>query len=1337
MVFTPSKEQEPAINDRQKDILVSASAGSGKTAVLVERVIQLMETGLSKDAKPSERPNIDDILMVTFTTDAAKNMRDRIRRRLVGATDEHMKAQVARLALANISTIHSFCEQLIKRYYYVIDLDPQFRLIDDAEQQLLKEQAWQVTLDDWVANPDQVGALHQLIDNFGAGNLESVVQALDTEADAQPHPSDWLAGLSGLYQFEEGADPRQSAFFKRLLEPLVGPQLKELRDQWAALGEVGPARFAEQVEEDLAKLATTVDDQGHLLGSWDSLAQTLNKKNFAPKLRKRKDDDDPELLDELGVQRGGLRDQLGDLHDTYFFQSAADLVKYSQKAGTLIEILTRVATDFRCHYQIIKQDRRLLDFSDLEHYAYAILTGENINPKVTWSDEEERVKRQAAAQVQAELQRHYKEIMIDEYQDTNRLQDDLLRLLHKSGQNHRFMVGDMKQSIYRFRQADPTLFKDYYDQFSADGQRSEALDLSDNYRSRHEVTDLVNLIFEQLMDQQLGEMVYDDKASLKPKADWGADRDQASPATPELLLFDGGVKKTTANPTGEDAIVVRQPEDKVASEVWLIGQRIRELLAKETILDPETKRVRPITPGDIAILSRAKRIHSVIAEQFAKLNLPVMVHGVENYFKATEIRVVMSLLKVIDNPYQDIPLAAVLRSPLIQVAPEVAAKFGLSQGENRIGFTEPELAYLKVNSTSKDFFGVVQQNYYAWRDQEVEAVENHDALTEEELAERVAGDPAGLATKEELGVNCGLIYLKLARFFELRDHLRRVAQRRPLVDLIWTIYQATGYLDYVGGMSGGPQRQANLHALYERASGYEESGFKGLYQFIHFIEQMQKKNDDLGEATTALAGDAINVMTIHKSKGLQFPIVFLVETTHQFPADRDPVTIEPQAGLGFTYVDSTANETMRVKHPLVQQAALKEKKKRQDRAEEMRLLYVALTRAEQRLFITGYVKDADLTKKMDKWNRAFDSASPLLTTTTRLKGQSMLDWIMMTLVRTANFPTLREGVEAAATPLRGLTKAAYQIKLQNADQVQAALNTLLDLHPNATAEQATPAAATSRQFKADLERVLNFTYPDQVATQTTAFQAVSTLREAFARQDPTNLEMGRLEIDRDQIKEAGAYLAPEERAFENPAFITGASDQEPTGTAIGTATHLVFQKLPLTEPLDEGAVRALIKSLTESGLIDNPQVAAGIDVAGVVSFYQTGLGQVITAHPEQVHREVPFSMLLSAHELFSGIGAADDSEVLIHGIIDGYVQHDDQIDLFDYKTDRISQAHPEEDLRELSDKYSGQLVLYADALTKMTGIPLEKIHRHLYFTRAKRVVTLSASPSSQQPKEEA
>lgn len=1315
MSFQPSKEQEPAINDRDKDILVSASAGSGKTAVLVERVIGLMER---------DRLNIDQLLMVTFTKDAAKNMRDRIRRRLVGSNDKHMKAQVARLALANISTIHSFCEQLIKRYYYVIDLDPQFRLINDGgEQTLLKEQAWQETLDAWVNDPALEGELTQLVDNFTINNLADIVEDVDTEADAQPRPGEWLGGLANLYHFEEGQDPSQSYFVKELLGPLVVPQLRQLQIQWEELGMGAPDRLAVQIENDMATFNEAFDEWGNL-AAWEKVCLATDTNSYEKKLRKNKSDDDPELLDDLGTQRSQLKKQLKEIHNQFFFQSAKGLKEDSQKAGALIKILARMASDFRQNYQIIKQDRHLLDFSDLEHYAYAILTGENINPKVEWSEQEAQAKQEAAAQVRTELRHHYKEIMIDEYQDTNRLQDDLLKLLHEEGVNHRFMVGDMKQSIYRFRQADPTLFKDYYDDFRGAEPSNEALDLSDNYRSRTEVTDLVNLIFDQLMDKELGEMDYDQKASLTPKANWGAERDQASPATPELLFFDGEVKKKTPNPTGEDAIIIRQPEDKLASEVWMIGMRIRELLATETILDPETKQVRPVTPGDIAILSRAKRSHAVIAEQFAKLNLPVVVHGVENYFKATEIRVVMSLLKVIDNPYQDISLAAVMRSPLIQLTPETIEKFNLPKTSARIGFTEPELAFLRVNSKATDFFSVVQQNYYSWRDQEVAAVEDGTALTDEELASRIACDPAGLATQVETGVNIGLVYLKLQRLFDLILELRQVAQRQPLVNLIWTIYQETNYLDYVGGMSGGPQRQANLHALYQRASSYEESGFKGLYQFIHFIEQMQKKNDDLSEASTAVVGDAINVMTIHKSKGLQFPIVFLVETTHQFQVDKGQVTIEPKFGLGFTYRDNYHDGALRVKHDLVQQAALKEQKKRQNRAEEMRLLYVALTRAEQRLFITGYIKDSELASNLATWNHSFESSTNLLTTTSRLKGHSMLDWIMMTLVRTDNFPTLRKGLEPASLPVWELKKADYQIRLVDADTVQTALNTPLNLHPQST-EATVPVTATSHQFKNQLNQVLNFTYQDQIATKTTAFQAVSTVKEAFARQDPTNLEMGRLEIDSDQAKEAGAYLAPEERAFEGPAFIAGAENREPTGTAIGTATHLIFQKLSLTKTIDEGAVQRLIKTMVKQGLIENPSVGQAIDVAGVVSFYQTPLGQTILAHPETTRREVPFSMLLPAGKLFNGIAAGDDSEVLLHGIIDGYVVHDGQIDLFDYKTDRISQARFDQDIQELVDKYSGQLVLYADALTKMTGIELDKIHRHLYFTRAQRVVTLS------------
>lgn len=1317
MTFKPSAEQAPAITTRGKDILVSASAGSGKTAVLVERVLQLLER---------DRLNIDQLLLVTFTKEAAKNMRDRLKKRLVSAKDAHLKEQVARLALANISTIHAFCEQLINRYYYVIDLDPQYRLVADAERELLFDQAWQATQTAWLAPnlPDQRTAFNDLVANFATGpvgtGLEAVVRQLDDAANAQPDPAGWLAGLATNYAV--GADPELTAapFFQQLVGPVIKRELRSLVAEWQALAERAPAIFTDRLTADLALLDRAFKVDG-TLANWETLVMVTTKTNYQRNPTKPKEDA-PADFAAVASARNDLKKQLGELHDRYFALSGGRLRELLPRVQGLVKTLTAVTKDLRRRYQIEKQRRHLLDYADLEHYADAILTGTNINPLVTWTAEQRAAKQRAAAQVRQELQQRYREIMVDEYQDTNRLQDDLLQKLHAPKRNHFFMVGDMKQSIYRFRQADPTLFAGYYRQLGA-AAGGEAIDLSDNYRSQQLVTDFTNLIFTQLMDQDLGEMDYDQKAALTAKAQWGDDL-----AAPEVLVYQRDAAPASTN----DLAKITAPEMATVGEVWMVGQRIRKMLAEETILDPVSRQRRPITPGDIVILARTKAANNAIVDQFAKLNLPVVVHGVENYLQATEIRVVMSLLRLVDNEAQDIPLVAVMRAPLIRVAPPALAAFGLDQASDRTGFSEPEMAVLRALVPTGEYYAAVRACYDRWYQQEVAAAgvraatpgdERDRERFKRELARALTQDPAGLAQQTYPGtkVNLGLLFLKLHRLYTLLDQLGQIARQQPLVDLIWAIYQETGYLDYVGGMTGGPQCQANLHALYERASSYEETSFKGLYQFIHFVEQLQQRDADLGVAPAELATDAINVMTIHGAKGLQFPVVFLINTNHQFRTPNGTVVVAPRMGIGLTSQEATT--TARVKEVLPQYEAIRDQLTRDNRAEEMRLLYVALTRAEQRLVITAEQSRSDQRSQYKRWLPAL-TAGPVLSVGCRLKARSMFDWLMQTLIRTAAFPPALLPADVDWAPKAGFN-GAWVGTVANAQTVTSKLAAWTA--PTESGMVTVPAGA-SRDFKALVNQVLNFTYPDPVATTTTAFQAVSTIREAFARQDPADLEMGRLVIDQHRVREGGAYLGPDKTSLGTPAFIQEQqADRRPAASVVGTATHLVFQTLDLTRGTVTGdQVAETVARLTAKGQIEGPKVAQAIDQAGIVAFYQTPLGRQLLQTPGAVHREAPFSMLIPAATLFRGL-RDPASDVLVHGIIDGYQERGGRLALFDYKTDRVSQRNPDRDLARLVAKYQGQLVLYAAALAKMTGVSLAAIDRQLYFVRARRLVTLDAA----------
>lgn len=1275
--FKPTPAQERAINDRQKNILVSASAGSGKTAVLVDRVIKLL--------KENRDLNIDEMLLVTFTKEAARNMRERIRQRLIKDPDQHMKAQINRLALANISTIHSFCEQLIKRYYYVIGLDPQYRLVtDQTEQSLLKEQVWNdlqeayFQADYQKADPSQWW-FSQLAENFadpksnvGEG-LQDVVEKLSQEAGAQPDPASWLDSLVINYQIDT-KEITKSAFYQKQVLPVVNRELTQIIADYQEL----TTRALEGDFTDVADLL--VEDRQYLTqlqdalkqATWDEIRERISSKHLG-KLKRHTFKDAPErkefYTDLTKNGRNVLKKRLDDLQKKYFEYDNQKLMHLTKSAKQVVENLILVTKKYREQYQQAKLDRHLLDFNDLEHYAFQILTSKSPEGK----------------QVLAELQQNYREILVDEYQDTNQLQDQLLSSLYNSTYNHLFMVGDVKQSIYRFRQADPTLFLDKYHQYQKPTAKDETIILAENFRSARNITDFTNLIFTQIMDRQVGEMDYDEKAQLKFSA---PQYQNISTVSPEVMIYDANANNDQI-PSQEDNYqrFIKLPEgsDKYVGEVWMIGLRIRQMLDyQEKIYDTNLGRMRPITPGDIVILERTKSPNNRIIDEFSRLNIPVVVQDVQNYFKATEVRTMVSLLKVIDNPYQDIPLVAVLRSPIV-------------------GLTEPEMALLRIKNRQGNFYEAIQT-----------FLESQDDQT------------------TEYGVNTKKLHVKLSKFMANLNEFKVTAQQESLVDVIWQIYETTGYLDYVGGMPGGSQRQANLHALYERARSYEKSSFKGLYQFIHFIEKMQQRDQDLGEAPVKLVSDAVNVMTIHGSKGLQFPVVFVIDLNHHFnSADtKDNVVVEPHHGVGIRYVGNlhADNQTnvgapIHITYDLPQRTVISDAVTKANRAEEMRLLYVALTRAEQRLILTGSVNEKNHQNSLvavgKRWGKALQGDKQVLGSQLRLDAKSMLDWIGMSLIRTAQFPFKLFNLESRqANFTDNLSHADYSLSVWTANDVENGLKALQQQNKESSIqdEGSSPLTRDEKQF---IHNVLTLDYPYQAATRTTAYQSVSAVRDIFINQDPDDVEMGRLTFNKSEIKDEGQYI---KGTFNRPQFVKK-EQEKARPTDIGTATHLVFQMLNLNKGhVDITQVQRTIAKLGKQKLIANDQIAKHIDVQGIVEFYQTPLGQQILQDPQSLVREKPFSMLIDGHQLFKQLDK-DDGQILIHGIIDGYLETAQGLELFDYKTDYIKSAEDKSRIDEIVNQYQGQVNLYATALQQMTGKKVN--NRYLYLVRIGQLVRLS------------
>ena len=1267
--FNPTPSQHQAINDRGENILVSASAGSGKTAVLVQRAIKLIKEGV----------HVDRMLMVTFTDAAAKSMRDKIREALQEAIHQpvhnaeeqrqqrQMANEINRLATADISTIHAFCLKLIKRYYYLIHLDPQFRLLtDDTERLLLQEEVWQQVSEKlYSASLDHETELKanfsELVTNFSgdrdAQGLDELVLKLYETANAQPEPEKWLQELASNYFL--GNEPiTNTKIYQEQLKPVVKDNLEQLVNDYgelvirmADLGYDKPAEIIKGDQEKIRNLIASLDQE-----KWGDIRAAFQEIKYARMSGgAKKKDPEYQTYQSLIKTRNGLKDRLKSLTADYFEYDEPHLRKITDQSAKIINELSAVTIKFSQAYQQAKLNRHVLEFSDLEHYAYQILT-----PPADQHDWVTLVK---------ELREHYQEIMIDEYQDTNPLQEKILMQLTSPERQNLFMVGDVKQSIYRFREADPTLFLSKYKNYRQE-KGGESIVLAENFRSMKNVTNFTNLLFEQLMDHQVGEIDYDQDAHLKYAATYYDENPDNEVKPAEVLLYDANVDPS-----------MPQEDDRLTGELRMVAMRIKQMVTnQELIYDKQSKQMRPVQYGDIVLLERTKNINNTLMEQFNELEVPLTVHDVESYFQATEVRVMMSLLKVIDNPKQDIPLVAVLRSPFV-------------------GLNNKELAFIRLQDRRADFYTalmVCQKNFENHR------LQHSSALNAEQLTR---------------------LQNKLTRFIEQLTEFRQVAQQQTLVDLIWRIYQETGYLDYVGAMPGGQQRQANLHALYERAHTYEQSSFKGLYQFTRFIEKMQEHDQDLGVAPTQLDADAVNVMTIHGSKGLQFPVVFLINTNHHFnnAAVRENAVVDPTSGIGIKVMDK-----QRFVYDTPQRQVILNNIQQGERAEDLRVLYVALTRAEQRLIVTASFNESHKGQKLveawNSWQSAFQSDQQLIGAQLRIAAKSFIDWIGLALARyPKQFDASRLSIPGKSVEDKGVVLEPSPLDTgKGFAGMSASPSFIAQTYTAADVERELEAIAKSGDLSAedpqsikslsvdDINQVLAFRYPHEVAIKTTAYQSVTDVKRVF--EDPDNREMGQWDYEQQQkVKNRGLYLKND---FATPKFIQQ-DDQSPAATEIGTATHLVFQKLPLDgEPITVERVHNEIQQLVNEHLI-NPAVATRINEEGIAAFFQTDPGQQVLSNGQNYHREEPFAMIMNGHELFKKVQAKDDERILIHGIIDGYLETPEGIILIDYKTDHVDPQYREFELTKITSRYRGQLELYRQALNIMKPVPVVQMGLYL------------------------
>ncbi|MFC4559185.1 helicase-exonuclease AddAB subunit AddA [Virgibacillus kekensis] len=1227
-----TKKQEEAIYTDGSDILVAAAAGSGKTAVLVERIIQ-------KLIKKDNPVDIDSLLVVTFTNAAAQEMRNRVGLALEEALAEdpssmHLKKQLSLLQRASISTLHSFCLEVVKQYAYLLEIDPAFRIADDMEADLIKQEVIDDLFEDWYGKEgEEQRNFFAVVDRFSSDrsdtDVESLVLSLYTFAVQNPWPEKWLDQLADVYDIPDNWQEEDLEWLK-IIKREVKNQLEAIGQEIDLAMELtresgGPYHYADTIEADAEMLRTSLT----YMNSWDDLQTFMAGSSFA-RLSGKKADCDDAKKEKAKNLRNSYKDRWAAMKSSWFSRNLAGHVADMQELAPVIRQLTELVKQFKARFTEQKRERAIVDFSDLEHYCLQLLINQEAST-------EERV---VASNVAENLKAQFTELLIDEYQDTNLVQETILTLISdQTGPGNMFMVGDVKQSIYRFRHAEPSLFIQKYKRFADEDIPARRIDLSSNFRSREHVLTGTNYIFRQILDEELGEVNYDEDAELIYGNKMYDELPHSTPQ-PELMIIDREAPEDK-DPTS-DAEEDYQDLEKAQLEARAYAEKIKEWIGQKQepplkVFDKATGTQRDMQYRDVVILMRSMTWAPTIVDELKKQGIPVYAELSTGYFDAIEVKIMLSLLKVVDNPRQDIPLASVLKSPIV-------------------GLDEEELAQVRLADQRGTYYDALQA-----------------------FNRTNNGDTA----------------IKVSNFLERLERYRISSRQGALSELIWQIYRETGYYDFVGGMPGGRQRQANLRALYDRARGYETTSFRGLFRFLRFIERMEERGDDLG-AARALSEqeDVVRIMTIHKSKGLEFPVVILGAMDKQFNLQdlRQRYLLHKDLGFASKYIDPAK----RITYPTLFFHALEQEKLRELLAEEMRVLYVALTRAKEKLVMVGNV--ASFEKKQEKWQRMIDHAEWILPAHFRIESKTYLDWVGPALIRHQSTGPLRNmEVDDKVLDAIQIDPSDWNVSIVHGSSLvnldDGAEQAEMERKENITEWK--PLNLDDDETAEFVDRRLNYMYPFREAATSRAKQTVTEIKRQRESRD---------EYSGDQLVQE--FRAP---IVRRPAFMQ--KEKAITAAERGTAMHTVMQHIPLSKPMDKHAIAEFVEELVERELLTR-QEADVIDIEAIEQFFTTPIAQMIMDSSE-IYREVPFSLTLPASEVYANWTSETDEQVLVQGVIDCVIPLDGGWVILDYKTDTIWEDVTDQLKGKLLKRYEVQLNMYRHAIETIWHQPIEETY--LYF----------------------
>ncbi len=1182
MSIQMTDSQRAVVEDRGGSLLVSAAAGSGKTRVLVER--------LFRRVLGEEQANMDDFLIITYTRASAAELRERIARELgqrmqARPGDRHLQRQLLLVYQADIKTIDSFCTALTRENVHLLEfggergLTADFRVLDENEAALLRRRVLPRVLEEFYGDLSP-GAL-QLADSFGFGRddsrLEELVLDLYNKIQSHAYPDRWLAEQREIWSHMPG-DAGETAYGRQLLADL-GRKARH----WSAMLEQGLVLMAEddalhkaysgsfwEVSEQLSRLAEAAA-QG-----WDAAAaQAVGW----PRLTAARKCGSPELKDRVKSIWDRAKAEMN-AACTILDMTAAEAAEDLRRSAPAMEALLDLCGAFSAAYQQEKLRRNVTDFSDQEHYAVQLLLGEDAAP----------------TDLARVISGRYREVMVDEYQDTNQVQNCIFDAISQGGHNL-FTVGDVKQSIYRFRLADPTIFLDKYhaypDAANAKEGRARKILLSQNFRSRQPVLDAVNYVFESIMSQEMGEIDYGEAERLNFGAGYLPPRGDCET---EFHLLGVPINRGGGKPA----------LSRTLAEARFAAERIRQLLDEGyQVTDEETGILRPCRPEDIVILMRSPgpRLRHY-TRALTERGIPCGVQEDEDFFATMEVAVVYSLLQILDNPRQDVPLIAVLRSPLM-------------------GFTADRLAMIRGRHSAGGFYDAV------------EASGDEDCQT----------------------------------FLGLMRELRSLAKDLSVQRLIWLLYNRLNILGVFGAMSNGERRRENLIALYEHAKAFEGAGYKGLFGFVSHLRFLLETGEQPAVAAGCASG-GVQIMSIHKSKGLEFPIVVLADLNKGFNRMdlQIPVLVHPKLGLGPMYIDLDR----RIRYPTIAREAAAARLSREMRAEEMRVLYVGMTRAKEKLIMTASMPSAP--KKLGELavqSSLTDVRGPVPPETVD-SAKSMAEWILLPLLRRQDSAALRAQTGLELSGLTDTADAPWLVSYHDGTLYGEAPALPA---PEMDAREEAPALPVDRE-------ALDYVYPYQKSVYT-----------------PTKLTATQLKGREKDQEIAENPLQPYTRSsFAAPRFLSG---QRPlTADQRGTAMHLVLQYLPLDGSAQETVDRLLARRLL------TPEQAEAVDVGAIDRYLASSLAEELR-HAERLEQEFCFSLLVPAGMYYPELGEED--EVLLQGVVDLYAVTDGKVTVVDFKTDRVT----EWTLPEKVAQYRPQLEAYSGALEKILDKPVAR--RVLYF----------------------